>query len=97
MDQSAIEQIARLARLDLEDSAKARLADQLSAILEHFKSLEELDTEGVEPSVYAIDVTGRCRPDEPPDADLPQADRQQLMANTRFEQDRYYRVPRVIE
>jgi len=93
MDPSAIEQIARLARLDLEESAKVRLASQLSAILEHFRSLEKLDTEGVEPSVSAVDVAGRCRPDEP----APPLDPAELMANTRFEQDRFLRVPRVIE
>ena len=45
-----VERIAHLARLDLTEAEKDRFADQLSQILDHVEQLNELDTEGVEPT-----------------------------------------------
>ncbi len=93
MDRKTIEEVARLARLELTDEAKARFATQLSAILEYFDSLQALDTSAVEPSAYSIDVAGETRPDEV----RPCPDRDTLMNNTPHRRDGYFEVPRVIE
>ncbi|MFH0946942.1 MAG: Asp-tRNA(Asn)/Glu-tRNA(Gln) amidotransferase subunit GatC [Planctomycetota bacterium] len=93
MDSHILEQITQLARIELDDSERDRLAAQLGAILEHFQELQKLDTEGIEPSVAAVDMPGRKR------ADMPLAERPErsLMSNTSHHQDRLYRVPRVME
>lgn len=56
--------LAYLARIELSEGEKAELAAQLNRILDSFKSLDELELEGVEPTYHAIDVTNMLREDE---------------------------------
>jgi aspartyl-tRNA(Asn)/glutamyl-tRNA(Gln) amidotransferase subunit C len=57
--------VARLARLELDESELERMAGELSAVLEHVDRIRELDLEGVQPTSHAVDVAGVMRPDEP--------------------------------
>ena len=93
MDPQILEQIAQLARIELDDPDRDRLTAELGAILEHFQELQQLDTDGIEPSTSVIEVKGRLRADAP----LPETPDRSLMVNTSHHQDRLYRVPRVIE
>ncbi|NIV31624.1 MAG: Asp-tRNA(Asn)/Glu-tRNA(Gln) amidotransferase subunit GatC, partial [Anaerolineae bacterium] len=45
-----VQHIAELARLALSDEELALYQEQLSAILEHFERLQELDTELIPPT-----------------------------------------------
>ena len=49
MKRSDVAHIAKLARLTMSEQEIEKFTKQLSAILEHAKMLEEVDTEGVEP------------------------------------------------
>jgi aspartyl-tRNA(Asn)/glutamyl-tRNA(Gln) amidotransferase subunit C len=88
-----VEHIAWLARLGLTQEEKARMAEQLSGILDHFKTLNELSTEEVSPTSHPLPLTNVMRPDTagaPCDRDLllgtgPQRDEQHLI------------VPRIVE
>ncbi|MBL8769603.1 MAG: Asp-tRNA(Asn)/Glu-tRNA(Gln) amidotransferase subunit GatC [Planctomycetes bacterium] len=93
MDRATVDKVARLARLELTDAQRDQYAAQLSAILAHFESLRALDTTGVEPSVYAVDLVGRPRPDEPG----PTAGHDALLSNAAAHREGFYVVPRVIE
>jgi aspartyl-tRNA(Asn)/glutamyl-tRNA(Gln) amidotransferase subunit C len=57
-------EIARLARLHLEDDQIGRLRGELSAILEAMERLRAVDTEGVEPMTHAVPMTLRLRDDQ---------------------------------
>ena len=57
--------MARLARLKLDDDEVARMATELSAVLDHVQRIGELDLEGVAPTSHAVDVGNVTRPDEP--------------------------------
>ena len=48
--------IADLARLELSEDDVARYQQQLSAILDYFQKLEELDTSQIEPDLIGIAV-----------------------------------------
>lgn len=50
-----IEQIAKLARLELSEKEKTMYAEQLSAVLDYVETLNEVDTEGI---VETCQVTG---------------------------------------
>ncbi|MBK6939942.1 MAG: Asp-tRNA(Asn)/Glu-tRNA(Gln) amidotransferase subunit GatC [Planctomycetes bacterium] len=93
MDRATVDKVARLARLELTDAQRDQYAVQLSAILAHFESLRALDTTGIEPSVYAVDLTGRPRPDEPGAT----AGHDALIANATAHREGFFVVPRVIE
>ncbi len=55
--------IADLARLELSDEDVARYQRQLSAILDYFQKLEELDTSHIDPTSSVLPLTNVMRPD----------------------------------
>ena len=48
-----VERIAELARLEIPEQRMARMAADLSSVLEFVKALERLDLEGVDPTSFA--------------------------------------------
>ena len=88
---SRVRETADLARLGLTDEECARLEPELDAILDHLKTLSELDLEGVEgtATVGLQDVT---RPDEP----IPSMDSAPLLERAPREKDGHYQVPRAV-
>jgi aspartyl-tRNA(Asn)/glutamyl-tRNA(Gln) amidotransferase subunit C len=75
-----VEKIAALARLDLTAAEKALYQEQLSAVLEYARRLEELDIAEVAPTSSAVALRNVMRPDVvqpslPPDDALYNASR----------------------
>ncbi|MEK7159378.1 MAG: Asp-tRNA(Asn)/Glu-tRNA(Gln) amidotransferase subunit GatC [Patescibacteria group bacterium] len=58
-----LEHLARLARFEVPEDEKEKYAEQISAILDYFKKLNELDTTGVEPLTHVFDLKNVTRPD----------------------------------
>ncbi len=88
-----VERIAHLARLDLTEAEKDRFADQLSQILDHVEQLNELDTEGVEPTFHVIEMTNVFRNDR----ETPSLSRDETLGNAPQTDGRFFLVPRIIE
>jgi aspartyl-tRNA(Asn)/glutamyl-tRNA(Gln) amidotransferase subunit C len=59
-----IDQVAKLARLDLSEADLATMATQLTAILGYMDQLKELNTDGVEPLAHPLPVQNVFRGDE---------------------------------
>jgi aspartyl-tRNA(Asn)/glutamyl-tRNA(Gln) amidotransferase subunit C len=60
-----VQGLAKVARLNLSEEETEKYAQQLSVILDAFKELDEVPTEGIEPSYHPIEITGKLREDEP--------------------------------
>lgn len=60
-----IEEIAKLARLDLTESEKTLYADQLSAVLDYVEQLNEVDTDDVPETCQVTGLKNVTRADEP--------------------------------
>jgi aspartyl-tRNA(Asn)/glutamyl-tRNA(Gln) amidotransferase subunit C len=60
-----VEGLAKAARLTLTPEETAKYTQQLSVILDAFKELDQVDTEGVEPSYHPIELKDALRDDEP--------------------------------
>ena len=88
-----VEHVARLARLALSESERARMREQLSSILQYIDKLKAIDVEGVEPTSHAVPLVNVMRDDEPGPC-LPQAD---ALANAPDRVGELFRVPRIIE
>lgn len=56
LSKDEVQHIAALARIGLTDEEMEKYQKDLSAILDYFKKLQELDTENVEPVSY---ITGQ--------------------------------------
>ena len=65
IDREQVLHVARLARLRLSDQEVAKMAAELSNILEHIKRIGELDLDGVPPTSHVVDVANALRADEP--------------------------------
>ncbi|MBI4880274.1 MAG: Asp-tRNA(Asn)/Glu-tRNA(Gln) amidotransferase subunit GatC [Planctomycetes bacterium] len=93
MDRNTVDWVARLARLKIDERTGARLAAQLSAILEYFRSLEQFDTATIEPAAHPAGLSGRARPDE----EAPSGAAAAVLANVPRRRDDFIQVPRIIE
>ncbi len=60
-----VERLAKAARLTLTEKETTKYTQQLSVILEAFNELDQVDTEGVEPSYHPIELEDALRDDEP--------------------------------
>jgi len=76
LERETVVHVARLARLELDESELERMAGELSAVLEHVERIRELDLADVTPTSHAVDLAGVMRADEP----VPCLDREVIMA-----------------
>lgn len=58
-----VKKIAELARIELEPGEDARLAETISSVLEYMKILNEVDTDGVEPTFQVTGLSNVLRED----------------------------------
>ena len=65
LDRAQVTHVARLARLELDEAELDKMADELSAVLDHVARIRELDLEGVAPTAHATDLAGVMRADVP--------------------------------
>lgn len=64
IDREQVRKVAHLSRLELTPEEEERLTNQLGSILDYFEQLSELDTDQVQPTARAIDVSNVVRPDQ---------------------------------
>jgi aspartyl-tRNA(Asn)/glutamyl-tRNA(Gln) amidotransferase subunit C len=64
IDLEQVRKVALLARLDLSPEEEQQFTGQLSSILEYVEQLSELDTENVEPTTRAIELSNITRADQ---------------------------------
>ena len=65
LSREQVEHIAQLGRLALTEEEASLYQEQLSAILEYFERLQELDTEAIPPTASALPLRSVMREDEP--------------------------------
>ena len=85
--------VAKLARLELSDADRERLARQLSAILDYVEQLKQVPTDGVEPLAHPLPLSNVFRPDDPAPS-LPVA---AALANAPDRQGDFFGVPAVLD
>ncbi len=88
-----VEQVARLARLELGEDEKDQMTAQLDAILGYMETLNVLDTSSVEPTTTVIPMVSVMRDD----VARPSLDREDALANAPDREGAFFRVPRIIE
>ena len=64
IDRGLVERIAKVARLELTEDEIEKFTKQLKVILEAFRELDDVDTEGVEPSFHPQEISNVLRDDE---------------------------------
>ena len=59
----ALEQVVKLARIDLTPEEKERIKPQMAEILKYVEQLKELDVTNVEPTAHAVPLANIMRED----------------------------------
>jgi aspartyl-tRNA(Asn)/glutamyl-tRNA(Gln) amidotransferase subunit C len=88
-----VRHVAELARLDFSDEEEARMAEEMSQILDYVEKLDELDTSGVPPMSHVLDVTNVYREDEIEQ----RIDQEQALAPAPEADGEHFLVPQVID
>ncbi|MBL8509448.1 Asp-tRNA(Asn)/Glu-tRNA(Gln) amidotransferase subunit GatC [Chitinimonas sp. JJ19] len=93
LTQADVRRIARLARLQVNDTEVAEVEQKLNGILGLIEQLQAIDTEGVEPMSHARDVALRLREDVATETNR----RAAFQAVAPAVENGLYLVPKVIE
>ncbi|MCJ8014481.1 Asp-tRNA(Asn)/Glu-tRNA(Gln) amidotransferase subunit GatC [Paenibacillus sp. KQZ6P-2] len=88
-----VQHVAKLARLNLSAEEEQMFTEQLNAILQYAEKLNELDTDGVEPTTHVLPVSNVMREDVERES-LPI---EKVMLNAPEEEDGQFKVPAVLE
>jgi aspartyl-tRNA(Asn)/glutamyl-tRNA(Gln) amidotransferase subunit C len=89
IDRDQVLHVAKLARLRLNDDEVDRMAAELSTILEHVETMNQLDLDGVEPTSHVVDLTNVLRDDVPRDG----LDRETALEQAPDRTESGFRVP----
>lgn len=92
MDTELVRSVARIARLSLSDAEERQFAEDLENILTAFKTLNEADVHGVEPTIHPVAVENRTRSD----AVKPSLSRKDALANAAHTENGYFVGPKVL-
>jgi aspartyl-tRNA(Asn)/glutamyl-tRNA(Gln) amidotransferase subunit C len=93
IDRQAVDHVARLARLALDENERDRMMGELAQILEHAEKIQELDLDAVEPTSHSLPIHNVMRRDEVR-ACLTQ---EEALANAPAAEAGRFKVPRIIE
>ena len=93
LENSDIEKLAILARININDEMKTEVAGKISDILTMIDDMQAVDTSGIEPMANSLDATQRLREDIVTESNK----REQLQAVAPATEDGLYLVPKVID
>ena len=93
IDESQVRHIAHLARLKLSDEEIAQFGTQLGAVLQYFEQLNEVNTDGVEPTAHPLPVTNVFREDVPCET----LGVERALANAPVRDTPFFKVPKVLD
>jgi aspartyl-tRNA(Asn)/glutamyl-tRNA(Gln) amidotransferase subunit C len=93
LTREAVEHVAYLARLGLSEGELLLFQSQLSAILDYFQTLQELDTEAIPPTAQVIEVANVFREDIP----RPSMPVEDVLLNAPQREENYFRIKAVLE
>ncbi len=93
VERKDVEHLAELSNFSVSDKEAESLQRDLNGIVKYISQLDELDTEGVEPTYQVFEMENVWREDEVLTQD---ATREELLALTREEKDNQIKVPKVL-
>ena len=87
-----VKKVAKLARLELNESEIQQHAEQLEKILDYIKQLEKINTENIACTTRAIEVVNVLRKDEKKDYE----NSEELLDLAPSRENKFFKVPKII-
>lgn len=88
-----VRHVAKLARLDLDETEMLSLQGELNALLGHFADIEGIDAKGIEPKSHAVALQNVWADD----IAEPSLSRERALANSASSKAGLFLVPAIIE
>lgn len=88
-----VRHVAKLARLDLDETEIFSLQGELNALIGHFADIRDIDVSGVEPKSHAVALSNVWADDVPG----PTLSREKALANAKSSKAGLFLVPAIIE
>ncbi|WP_010097416.1 Asp-tRNA(Asn)/Glu-tRNA(Gln) amidotransferase subunit GatC [Ornithinibacillus scapharcae] len=87
-----VKHVANLARLEISEEEAEMFTDNLSSIIQFAEQLNEVDTDGIEPTTHVLDLKNIMRKDEP----RQWITREEALKNAPDQKDGQFRVPSIL-
>ena len=87
-----VKKVAKLARLELNESEIQQHAEQLEKILDYIKQLEKINTDNIACTTRAIEVVNVLRKDEKKDYE----NSEELLDLAPSRENKFFKVPKII-
>ena len=89
IDRKLLEHLAEVSRLELTEEELERFTDQLRVILEAFREIDRVETDGVEPSFHPSELKNVWREDEARSWDW------DPLGNSQHKEGKHFKGPRI--
>lgn len=93
IDQETVAHLAELSNFSLSEEEGKRLESDLAGIIDYISQLDELNTEGIEPTYQVFEMENVWRPDQ---IEPQEADREELLSLTKEVRNNQIKVPKVL-
>jgi aspartyl-tRNA(Asn)/glutamyl-tRNA(Gln) amidotransferase subunit C len=88
-----VEHVAALARLKIEEDEIEIFTGQMNSILEYFETLQNADTDNVQPATHAVTLNNAFRNDKT----VKSLELQKVLGNAPDAEKGCFKVPKIIE
>lgn len=92
IDREAVRHVADLCRIGMDEIEMDRYVDELNEVLKFMAKLEELDTNGIEPTVHVLPIQNVFRQDNVMEG----LDVEDVLANAPDREDDCFKVPSIL-
>ncbi len=92
LSKKEVEHVARLAHIELSEEEKALFTEQFNEILEYFKKIDAVDTEGIEPTYHILDLENVSRKD----VKKPSLTTEDALGNAPKKEKKLLKAPRIV-
>lgn len=92
LSKKEVEHIAWLAHIELSDKEKTLFTKQFNEILDYFKKIDEVHTEGVEPTYHVLDLKNVSRTDKI----KPSLPIEEALRNAPKKEKKFIKAPRIV-
>jgi aspartyl-tRNA(Asn)/glutamyl-tRNA(Gln) amidotransferase subunit C len=87
-----VEHISWLASIKISDEEKEKFVDQFNSILDYFHQLDEVDTDGIEPTYRVVDLANVFRDD----VACKSLTEEEALKNAPKIENGYFKSPRIV-
>ena len=89
-----LENLSKLAMLNLSDEEKEKLIPQLNEIINYFKKLNDLNTKNIKPITHPIEGLKNVYREDIPKESLTN---EEALKNAQHKKDGYFKAPRILK